>query len=212
MIIFMSRSFYNEVEKNIFDNIKEFEFKLNVYLSMEFDRGCEEFNSVKNEIMNFIKSSKEEQENFSISLTPSTDLEIIIKNENQEEKLLKMLALIRGKTTGEIFECTEEEYCRDFDASKEEFEKLGPAYWTTKMFKSGCCGNIASLIKLMFPDSEILYCRSEGHLMAKLNDKLFDITGDITEEFKDKKLNIPEPVDIEDMTDNYDAFNNRPIL
>ena len=219
MIIFMSRKLYgNEKEqmKDLFSDLKSFENKLYVYLTVEFDaekpEGAEKIKKFKNEIMDKVNSSVGEINDFTVQLSPSTELNIVVKYDDEIKKLLKILSLIRCKTTGEIFECTEKEYCEMFGETPEAFEKVGPAYLTTRIFKQGCCGNIAQLINLIFPDSEIVYCKEKGHLFAKFHGRYFDITGDITDEYKDRKIIKPDEVDIEDMTDNYDAFNNRPIL
>lgn len=51
----------------------------------------------------------------------------------------------------------------------------------TRTFTNGYCYWFASILNTRFPDSEIVYYAVGKHFACKIEDRIFDITGDITD-------------------------------
>lgn len=51
------------------------------------------------------------------------------------------------------------------------------------VFTSGYCYWFAHILAHRFPNSEIMYDEVANHFGTKINDKIFDITGDITTDY-----------------------------
>ena len=50
----------------------------------------------------------------------------------------------------------------------------------TRTFTNGYCYWFAYILHTRFPDSEIVYYSAGNHFACKIKDRIFDITGDIT--------------------------------
>ena len=84
----------------------------------------------------------------------------------------------------------------------EEFKRFDTGQ-VTRTFTNGYCYWFAFILHNRFPDSEIVYYSAGNHFACKIRDRIFDITGDITnknlffeswEEFK--KTNLLESIRI----------------
>lgn len=55
---------------------------------------------------------------------------------------------------------------------------------TIDTFCFGCCYWFAKILSLRFPDSEIVYADAHNHFGTLINNRVYDITGDITDKYK----------------------------
>lgn len=60
----------------------------------------------------------------------------------------------------------------------------------TQTFRSGMCYWFAYILRGRFPGAEIVYEPVEGHFMAQIGGRLFDIRGDVTD------LYLEEPTEM----------------
>ena len=59
-----------------------------------------------------------------------------------------------------------------------EFSNMGPD--VIHCFTSGNCYWFAAILKLRFPEGDIMYDEIENHFGFQYSDKTYDITGDVT--------------------------------
>ena len=78
---------------------------------------------------------------------------------------------------------------------------------TTEIFTQGNCGNFAQALKIAF-GGEVVF--SDNHLLCLINGRLYDITGDVTEDYPDYRH--PKLMELEDMTNNYSFMDRGSIL
>ena len=63
-----------------------------------------------------------------------------------------------------------------------EFSKFGKPVVTA--FTCGNCYWFAHILHTRFPDSKIVMLPVEGHFVTKINEKLYDIEGNVTTKYK----------------------------
>jgi len=51
------------------------------------------------------------------------------------------------------------------------------------VFTCGCCYWFAVILHLRFPQSTIMYDQIANHFVTKIGDRLFDVTGDVTDQY-----------------------------
>lgn len=52
------------------------------------------------------------------------------------------------------------------------------------VFTCGCCYWFAMILHTRFPESVIMYDEIENHFVTKINNRLYDITGDVTDTYE----------------------------
>ena len=70
-----------------------------------------------------------------------------------------------------------EKYYKDKSKSGRKDQKSGD-------FTCGCCCQFAKILHLRFPVSEIVYGPAANYFAAKIDGRIYDITGDVTEQGK----------------------------
>ena len=70
-----------------------------------------------------------------------------------------------------------EKYYKDKSKSGRKDQKSGD-------FTCGCCCRFAKILHLRFPVSEIVYGPAANYFAAKIDGRIYDITGDVTEQGK----------------------------
>lgn len=50
------------------------------------------------------------------------------------------------------------------------------------IFTKGSCYNFYLILKSIYPEAECYYNQAEGHVITKINDKFYDITGEVNRE------------------------------
>lgn len=63
------------------------------------------------------------------------------------------------------------------------FTDASPTQNITETFTNGCCYWFAFILCNRFPEAKLMYDICQNHFVAKINNKLFDITGDVTEKY-----------------------------
>lgn len=63
------------------------------------------------------------------------------------------------------------------------FHKSSPTDEITKIFTEGCCYWFAHILHSRFPNSVIMYDPVINHFVTKIDERLYDITGDVTEQY-----------------------------
>lgn len=63
------------------------------------------------------------------------------------------------------------------------FHKASPTENVTETFTCGCCYWFAYILCARFPQAKIMYDVIENHFVAEINNKLFDISGDVTDKY-----------------------------
>ena len=51
---------------------------------------------------------------------------------------------------------------------------------TIALFKNGMCYYFFTILKARFPQAICMYDETEGHFVAEIDDRFYDITGDVT--------------------------------
>lgn len=51
------------------------------------------------------------------------------------------------------------------------------------IFTNGCCYWFSLILNKRFPNSTIMYDVIQGHFVTKINNRLYDITGDVTDKY-----------------------------
>ena len=62
------------------------------------------------------------------------------------------------------------------------FTRCGEYPQVIEAFTCGCCYWFAKILHLRFPVSEIVYEPVANHFAAKINGRVYDITGDVTDQ------------------------------
>lgn len=52
------------------------------------------------------------------------------------------------------------------------------------VFTKGCCYWFSNILHIRFPESTIMYDPVANHFVTKIGDRLFDITGDVTDVYR----------------------------
>lgn len=65
----------------------------------------------------------------------------------------------------------------------ERFQKTSKTQNITEVFTCGCCYWFAHILCSRFPDAILLYDPVMNHFLVGYNDRLYDITGDVTEQY-----------------------------
>lgn len=52
------------------------------------------------------------------------------------------------------------------------------------VFTCGCCYWFAVILHSRFPNSVIMYDQIENHFVTQIENRLYDITGDVTDKYK----------------------------
>lgn len=74
------------------------------------------------------------------------------------------------------------------------------------VFTNGNCYHFSVILKHIYPEGEIWYKQLLGHFVFKLNDKFYDITGDVTKEQEERFL-----IDWENYKDEDKLHYNRLV-
>lgn len=79
----------------------------------------------------------------------------------------------------------------------------------TEIYTQGNCGNFAQALALAF-DGEVLVVDGFIHAVCRINGRLYDISGDVTDKFP----NVSEPSlsRLEDLTNNYSFAERGPMI
>ncbi len=80
-----------------------------------------------------------------------------------------------------------------------------------EVFTNGNCGNFAQALVLAFGGS-VVYVEEARHIVAEIDGRLWDITGDVTEQYGHMYNTIPSPSKLEDMTGNYSFAERGPLV
>jgi hypothetical protein len=83
----------------------------------------------------------------------------------------------------------------------------------TEIFSKGNCGNLAIMLALAF-DAQPVCLTNNCHILSRINGRLFDITGDVTDMYcgyAAKDLSLVELME-SDMVNNYSYAQRGPIL
>ena len=51
------------------------------------------------------------------------------------------------------------------------------------VFQKGCCYWFSVILHTRFPNSRIMYDQVSNHFVTEIDDRLYDITGDVTEKY-----------------------------
>lgn len=63
---------------------------------------------------------------------------------------------------------------------------IGHFQKAAEIFTGGCCYWFAYILKGRFPDAEFVYLPVTGHFVSRIDNRLYDATGDVTEAFADE--------------------------
>lgn len=107
------------------------------------------------------------------------------------DKIINVITLLRGTTL-----C--EEYPND------TAENI-----TTEIYTQGNCGNFAKALSLMF-DGSCCLVNDLSHVVSSINNRLYDITGDVTDTYTVKCIISDD--ELIDYIDNYSFEERGPIL
>ena len=109
-------------------------------------------------------------------------------------KVLAFIELIKGSPapTGHYF--TEDDTSRGI---------------ITEIYTQGNCGNFAKALALAF-DGDVLVVEGFIHAICRINGRLYDISGDVTDKFP----NVREPMvgELDDLTNNYSFSDRGPMI
>lgn len=72
------------------------------------------------------------------------------------------------------------EFIRDF-VNEELSDRVVPGFEPSKMFLYGHCYDFTKIIKHFYKDAQIYINKKRTHSVVKINEKLYDITGEIKE-------------------------------
>lgn len=63
------------------------------------------------------------------------------------------------------------------------FLRASPTQNIKETFTNGCCYWFAYILCSRFSQSKLMYDVTENHFVAQIGDRLFDITGDVTDRY-----------------------------
>lgn len=126
----------------------------------------------------------------------SSDKEVIVENENEPdrdfiEKLAKSRDIYNYKES-KLTECLldietiekrhiEEEYfskIKNFIKQLRESDEL-----VIKIFNNGSCYKLTKILKSIYPEAKALYSREDGHWLTKIENRYYDIGGEVNEDY-----------------------------
>lgn len=81
----------------------------------------------------------------------------------------------------------------------------------TEVFTNGNCGNFAQALALAF-SGNVIYVEEAHHMVCEIDNKLYDITGDVTDKYWHKYCVVPSSSKLEDMTGNYSFAERGPLI
>ena len=64
------------------------------------------------------------------------------------------------------------------------FTKSGKRTEVVDTFTDGCCYWFAKILSVRFPQAQIMYDPIIGHFVVSIGEKLYDITGDVTGQYR----------------------------
>lgn len=64
------------------------------------------------------------------------------------------------------------------------FHKVSPTDDVTEVFTLGCCYWFACIICNRFENAKMMYDPIINHFVAQIGDRLYDITGDVTDKYR----------------------------
>lgn len=140
-----------------------------------------------------------------------------------KQDILQFIELIRGKNSEELFGCTYDEASNSFD-TEDDFKWSSSSEIMKEVFKRGNCGNFGKILKTLIPDGEIkiIYKLTSNeskflpyHVVFEYEDILYDITGEVTNEFNNSEnysINEANDLLLEDFTNNYSFSDRGPII
>jgi len=64
------------------------------------------------------------------------------------------------------------------------FHKVSPTDDVTEVFTCGCCYWFAHILCSRFENAKMMYDPIINHFVAQIGDRLYDITGDVTDKYK----------------------------
>lgn len=81
----------------------------------------------------------------------------------------------------------------------------------TNIFTNGCCGNMAMVLQIAF-GGQMYKSPTHHHVVTKIGDRVYDITGDVTGKYSDLTPITPTQLHDEDFINNYSYQLNGPIV
>lgn len=63
------------------------------------------------------------------------------------------------------------------------FHNVSPTENLTEVFTRGCCYWFAHILYYRFNDAELMFDEVASHFVVKIEDRLYDITGDVTDQY-----------------------------
>lgn len=81
----------------------------------------------------------------------------------------------------------------------------------TEVFTNGNCGAFAQALQLAFGGT-IIYVEEAHHMVCEIDNRLYDITGDVTDKYKNLYCIVPSQTKLEDNTHNYSFAERGPLI
>lgn len=89
----------------------------------------------------------------------------------------------------------------DISAFIEHFHKISKTDDITEVFTCGCCYWFTYILCGRFPQAKMMYDPVINHFVAQIGDKLYDITGDVSDKY-----------DVVSWDDYYDEMEKERII
>lgn len=206
---------------------QKLEFELHNKVTMK-NLGVKTFSSFKNMMEDIEKAFPDEYNKYDTEISEIFEDELLALNKKliedhpellerfENEQVLNFIKLIKGKDTESLFDDTLENLVNLglFD-SKEDAEWGTSSKIIEEIFIRGCCGRFAVILKTVFGKGDILLLKDECHVLYRLNNRLYDITGEVTKKYKDCKFKVVSKRYVKeesDMFDNYSFITREPII
>lgn len=81
----------------------------------------------------------------------------------------------------------------------------------TEIFSNGCCGNLALMLRMAF-GGEIYKSSDQCHIVTKIGERMYDITGDVTGKYSDLVPITEAQLHDQDYVNNYSFDLRGPIV
>lgn len=133
----------------------------------------------------------------------------------KEDKVLNFIELIKGPDTLSLYDDTVENLIKlKLFQNKEEIEWESPRRIIEEIFTSGNCGRFSMILRFVFPEGESYIIKNDEyyHIVTKIGERFYDITGDVTEKFKDHDKKIASKEEVEENMSNYSFRKRGPIV
>lgn len=108
-----------------------------------------------------------------------------------------------------------ESYLKEFDVKRDphEFEKEFPETYLGRygiieeIFTNGDCGAFSMILNFVFPGGKFICVNNGDHYLYSIDDRFYDVTGDVTEKYSNTKDYILSEVSKEELIDDI-TMNN----